>query len=70
MDLGRITVLVAALVVAAGLVFHAFAQRYALVVDPDGHPGHLYQLDKLTGDVCGYSIDEQRCYTSEEARYH
>ncbi len=66
----RIAVLFSALVVAAAIVFHAYAQRYAIVVDPDGYPGHLYQLDRLTGDVCGYNIDEQRCYTSEEARYH
>ena len=70
MGLGRIAMLVAVLAVAAALVFHAFAQRYAIVVDPDGYPGHLYQLDKLTGDICEYDIDEQRCYTSEEARYH
>ncbi len=67
MGLGRIAMLVAVLAVAAALVFHAFAQRYAIVMHPDGY---LYQLDKLTGEVCGYNIDEQRCHTSEEARYH
>ncbi len=65
MDLWRIAVLFAALVVAGAIFFHAFAQRYAIVMHPDGY---LYQLDKLTGDICEYDIDEQRCYTSEEVR--
>ncbi len=65
MGLGRIAMLVAVLAVAAALVFHAFAQRYAIVMHPDGY---LYQLDKLTGVICEYDIDEQRCYTNEEVR--